>query len=205
MGSAYSPGALDAIAAVAKRQNLPLHMDGARFANALVALGCTPAEMTWKRGVDMLSFGGTKNGCWCAEAVVLFDPSLAPEFAFFHKRAAQLFSKSRFVSAQFEAYFRDDLWLATARHANGLAARLAAAIGRSSAIRLAWEPDANMIFAVTDKETSDRLRQAGARFYEEAVPADFAGEVGAGEVFCRFVTSYATTTDEVDRFGELIA
>jgi threonine aldolase len=179
-------------------------MDGARFANALVALGTTPAEMSWKRGVDMLSFGGTKNGCWCAEAVVLFDPAQGPEFAFFHKRAAQLFSKSRFVAAQFEAYFRDDLWLRTARHANAMTARLAAAMRGSRAIRLAWEPDANMIFAVTQKSTAERLRQAGARFYDEAVPADLAGKVGPHEVVCRFVTSFATTEADVDKFGALI-
>ncbi len=103
-------------------------MDGARFANALVALDVTPAEMTWKRGVDIVSFGGTKNGCWCAEAVVLFDPDAAASCAFMRKRAAQLFSKSRFIAAQFEAYFDDDLWLETARHANAMAARLADAI-----------------------------------------------------------------------------
>jgi threonine aldolase len=204
MGSAYSLAALDAIAAVAKRQNLPLHMDGARFANALAALGCSPAEMTWKRGVDMLSFGGTKNGCWCAEAVVLFDPAQAGEFAFIHKRAAQLFSKSRFVSAQFDAYLRDDLWLATARHANAMAARLAGFMRGSKTMRLAWEPDANMIFAVAEKGIAETLRQAGARFYEEAVPADFAESVGPDEVLCRFVASFATTVEEVDRFGELI-
>ena len=164
LGSAYSLDTLDAIAAVAKRQDLPLHMDGARFANALVALGCSAAEMTWKRGVDMLSFGGTKNGCLCAEAVVLFDPVLAGEFAFIHKRAAQLFSKSRFVSAQFEAYLRDDLWLTTARHANAMAARLATLMRGSRTMRPAWEPDANMIFAISDKATAERLRQAGARF-----------------------------------------
>jgi threonine aldolase len=205
MGSAYSLEALNTIAAVAKRQNLPLHMDGARFANALVALGCSPAEMTWKRGVDMLSFGGTKNGCWCAEAVVLFDPAQAGEFAFIHKRAAQLFSKSRFVSAQFEAYFEDGLWLETATHANAMAARLAIVIRSSKTMRLAWEPDANMIFAVTAGGLAETLRKAGARFYEEAVPADFADSIDPGEVLCRFVTSFATTAEEVDRFGELIA
>ncbi len=181
-------------------------MDGARFANALVALGCSPAEMTWKRGVDMLSFGGTKNGCWCAEAVVLFDPAQAAEFAFIHKRAAQLFSKSRFVSAQFEAYLRDDLWLETAspRQCDGGAARGLDAQLQNHA-RLAWEPDANMIFAVAAKGAAETLRQAGARFYEEAVPADFTDSVGPDEVLCRFVTSFATTVEEVDRFGELIA
>jgi threonine aldolase len=204
-GSAYSLDALEAIAAVAKRQKLPLHMDGARFANALVALDCSPAEMTWKRGVDMLSFGGTKNGCWCAEAVVLFDPAQAGEFAFIHKRAAQLLSKSRFVAAQFGAYFEDGLWLETARHANAMAARLATQVHGSKTMRLVWEPHANMIFAVSAKDAAETLRQAGARFYEEAVPADFADNVGPDEVLCRFVTSFATTVEEVDEFGELIA
>lgn len=95
-------------------------MDGARFANALVSLGTTPAEMTWKRGIDLLSFGGTKNGCWCAEALVLFDPSRAQEMHFLRKRSAQLFSKSRFVAAQFDAYLAGDLWLDLARHANAM-------------------------------------------------------------------------------------
>ena len=97
-------------------------MDGARFANALVALDATPAEMTWKRGVDILSFGGTKNGCWCAEAIVLFDPAQAERMRLLRKRAAQLFSKSRFIAAQFDAYFEDDLWLELPRHANAMAA-----------------------------------------------------------------------------------
>ena len=123
-------------------------MDGARFANALVSLDATPAEMTWKRGVDVLSFGGTKNGCWCAEAIVLFDPAQAAEMAFIRKRAAQLYSKSRFIAAQFHAYFEDGLWLETARHANSLAARLAGRIRESSTLRLAWEPEANEVFAI---------------------------------------------------------
>ena len=114
VGTVYSLDEIEAISAIAKQHDLPLHMDGARFANALVALDTTPAEMTWKRGVDILSFGGTKNGCWCAEAVVLFDLDRAEELAFLRKRAAQLFSKSRFIAAQFDAYFEDDLWLETA-------------------------------------------------------------------------------------------
>ena len=100
---------LDEIAAdlraFAAKTALPLHMDGARFANALVSLGCSPADMTWRQGVDILSFGGTKNGCWCAEALVFMDPARAEAFPFIRQRAAQLFSKSRFIAAQFEAYF----------------------------------------------------------------------------------------------------
>ena len=138
IGTVYSLDEIDTIAAIARENDIPLHMDGARFANALVSLDVSPAEMTWKRGVDMLSFGGTKNGCWCAEAVVLFDPAKARDFAFYRKRAAQLFSKSRFIAAQFEAYFKDDLWLDTARHSNGLGGKLAAALMASNHARLAW-------------------------------------------------------------------
>src|SRR5690606_21894152 len=105
-----------AIAETSRAHGLPLHMDGARFANAMVALNTTPAEMTWKRGVDVLSFGATKNGCWCAEAIVVMDPAKARDLPFLRKRAAQLFSKSRFIAAQFAAYFADDLWLKNAAH-----------------------------------------------------------------------------------------
>ena len=103
-GTVYSLDEIAAIADVTHDAKLPLHMDGARFANALVTLGTTPAEMTWKRGVDILSFGGTKNGCWCAEALVLFDPAQARQMHYLRKRSAQLFSKSRFIAAQFDAY-----------------------------------------------------------------------------------------------------
>ncbi|HVW56074.1 MAG TPA: low specificity L-threonine aldolase, partial [Rhizobiaceae bacterium] len=125
IGTVYSLDAIEKIGAICREKDLPLHMDGARFANALVSLGTTPAEMTWKRGVDLLSFGGTKNGCWCAEAIVVFDSSRAREMPFIRKRAAQLFSKSRFIAAQFDAYFADDLWLDTARYSNAMAGRLA--------------------------------------------------------------------------------
>ncbi|TIQ15792.1 MAG: low specificity L-threonine aldolase, partial [Mesorhizobium sp.] len=181
------------------------HMDGARFANALVALETTPAEMTWKRGVDILSFGGTKNGCWCAEAIVLFDLDRARELAFLRKRAAQLFSKSRFVAAQFEAYFKDDLWLDTARHANLTAARLAALIEDSPSARLAWLPQANEVFAVMKKAEAERVQLAGAAFYDWHKPHGFDGHIGEDEALYRFVTSFATTAEEVDRFGQLVA
>jgi threonine aldolase len=205
VGTTHSLDQIDAIAAIAKKHGLPLHMDGARFTNALVALETTPAEMTWKRGVDMLSFGGTKNGCWCAEALVLFDPEKAAEFRFVHKRAAQLFSKARFVSAQFEAYFRDDLWMRTARHANRMSERLAEHIRESKKVRLAWDPDANMIFAFMTNAVVGELKEAGAAFYVEPVPEGYDGEISPDEVLCRLVTSFATTEEEVDRFGALIA
>jgi threonine aldolase len=198
-GTVYGLDRIAEIGAVAARHRLPLHMDGARFANALVALDTTPAGMTWKRGVDILSFGGTKNGCWCAEAVVLFDPAQAREFAFIQKRAGQLFSKSRFVAAQFAAYFEDGLWLETARHANAMAARLAQGIAGSARARLAWIPQANEVFAILRDDAFEAAGQAGARFYEWPLPAGFDA-IGEGERLCRLVTSFATRPDEVDAF-----
>ncbi|RYD36120.1 MAG: low specificity L-threonine aldolase, partial [Verrucomicrobiaceae bacterium] len=143
VGTVYSLEEISAISGVCKAHGLPLHMDGARFANALVSLGASPAEMTWKAGVDVLSFGGTKNGCWCAEALVFFDPEASRDLPFIRKRAAQLFSKTRFIAAQFDGYLENGLWLDLARHANGAAGKIAEAVLRCDGIRLAWEPQAN--------------------------------------------------------------
>ncbi|HXV30274.1 MAG TPA: low specificity L-threonine aldolase [Sinorhizobium sp.] len=199
-GTVYSLDEIDAIAALARAHKLPLHMDGARFANALVSLDVTPAEMTWKRGIDLLSFGGTKNGCWCAEAVILFDPSRAHDMHFLRKRAAQLFSKSRFIAAQFEAYFAGGLWLDLARHANAMAARLADGIEASASSRLAWTPDANEVFAIMKRDVAARLEQQGAVFYDWHVPAHLAGSLAENEGLYRLVTSFATRPEDVDRF-----
>jgi len=203
-GTVYAPDEIEAIAGVARAAGVPLHMDGARFANALASLDASPADMTWRRGVDLLSFGGTKNGCFCAEAVVLFDTARAAEFAFHRKRAAQLFSKSRFVAAQFEAYFRDGLWLTTARHANALAAQLAQALRQSGSARLGWEPQANEVFAILKRDDVARLQGEGASFYPWHTP-DFCTEpVAADETMCRFVTSFATTAAEIERLAALL-
>ncbi|PCK81543.1 threonine aldolase family protein [Rhizobium sophoriradicis] len=199
-GTVYSLAEIDAIAAVSKAHSLPLHMDGARFANALISLDTTPAEMTWKRGVDLVSFGGTKNGCWCAEALVLFDLSSAQEMHFMRKRAGQLFSKSRFVSAQFDAYFAGDLWLDLARHANAMAARLAEGITASKTSRLAWQADTNEVFAILKKDVAAKLRQRGAIFYDWPVPQDLVGSFAPDEGLHRLVTSFATRADDVDLF-----
>jgi threonine aldolase len=204
IGTIYGLDDIAAISAICRKAGLPLHMDGARFANALVSLDTTPAEMTWRRGVDMISFGGTKNGCWCAEAIVLFDRAKAPEMAFIHKRAAQLYSKSRFIAAQFDAYFDDGLWLQSARHANSLAARLAGHIRASKEIRLAWEPAANEVFAVMTAAEKSRLLKHGVVFFDWHTPHFYRDDLAAGEGVCRFVTSFATTADDVDAFGDLI-
>jgi len=204
IGTLYRLADIDAVAAICRSHGLPLHMDGARFANALASLGVTPAEMTWRRGIDILSFGGTKNGCWCAEAVVFMNPEQAHEFPFLRKRAAQLFSKSRFVAAQFEAYFETGLWLKTAAHANAMAARLAGQIEASEVARLAWTPEANEVFMLMEREVARRLAEAGAIFGEWSPPASEAGLMNPGEGLYRLVTSFATTADEVDRFGGLL-
>ena len=203
VGTVYSLAQIDAIAGPAREHGIPLHMDGARFANALVSLDVSAAEMTWKRGVDVLSFGGTKNGCWCAEAVVFFNPDAAKDFPFVRKRAAQLFSKSRFIAAQFEAYFADDLWLKTARHANAMATRLARHFTTSPNARLGWTPEANEVFPILGKGLVDELKDTGAVFYAWPTPAGL--DVGPDETLCRFVTSFATTEADVDRIGAFIA
>jgi threonine aldolase len=203
-GTVYSLHEIAAITEIAKSRQMPAHMDGARFANALVSLGCTPAEMTWKSGIDMLSFGGTKNGCWCAEAVVFFDPGKTTDFPFFRMRAGQLHSKSRFIAAQFDAYFEADLWLENARHANAMTARLAKAMSESSEIELAWQPQANEIFAIMPGDTKTRLEAAGAKFYGWHSPTSYPGPLPEGHVMTRFVTSFATTPDHVEQFAQLL-
>lgn len=203
VGTVYSLDEIRAIAEIAHRHGLPLHMDGARFANALVHLGATPAQMTREAGVDIVSFGGTKNGCWMAEALVFLDPAKATAAPFIRKRAAHLFSKSRFIAAQFEAYFTGGLWLEMAGHANAMASSLAAAISASNRMRLAWRPQANEVFAIMANETFAELQAKGARFYPWATPRSHRGEVGDGETIARLVTSFATRADEVDAFAAI--
>lgn len=203
LGTVYSLEEIAAIAAICRAHGLPLHMDGARFANAMVSLGATPAQMTHEAGVDVLSFGGTKNGCWCAEALVFLDPAKARDLPFIRKRAAQLFSKSRFIAAQFAAYFEGDLWFDLARHANAMAARLAGHVEASSRLRLAWQPQANEVFVIMNAGVADDLRAAGAVFHPWNPPHSFEDNIGEDEILARFVTSFATQETSVDRFGAL--
>ncbi|MDD2659657.1 MAG: low specificity L-threonine aldolase [Methylococcales bacterium] len=204
IGTLYQPDEIAAIAEIAQAHDLPLHLDGARIANALVALGLTPAEMTWKRGVDIVSFGATKNGCWCAEALVFMNPELAKDLPFIRKRAAQLLSKSRFIAAQFDAYLDDGLWLELARYANAMAQRLQHGINNSTHARLAWRAEANEVYAILDKVHAGRLRENGAVFYQWNPPRSKPGLLDQHEVLARLVTSFATEADQVDRFLELI-
>lgn len=200
-GTVYTVEEVTALAAVAHAYGLKVHMDGARLANALAFLGCQPADITWKAGVDVLSFGGTKNGCWCAEAVVFFNTKKAEDFGYIRKRAGQLFSKSRFVAAQFQGYFDRGHWLDNAFHANTMAKRLATGISQLSTGRVVWEPEANAVFAIWPKAVSARLKSAGAQFHEWN-PAGLSDseKPGDDEDLVRLVTSFATAAHEVDHF-----
>ena len=163
-GSVHSLNEIKALADVAKAHNCPVHLDGARFGNAMMALGCSPAEMTWKAGVDVVSFGGTKNGCMGVEAVVFFDPSKAWEFELRRKRGAHLFSKHRYLSAQMAGYLQDNLWMKIAAQANDNAAYLSAGLRKAGAEFL-HEPQANMVFARFPRAVHQKLHDAGAKYY----------------------------------------
>lgn len=199
LGTVYDPGRIAALAEIARSRGMAVHMDGARFANAVAATGALPAELTWKAGVEIMSFGGTKNGCLGAEAIVVFRPGRFEHLRALRQRAGQVMSKARFVAAQFEAYFENGGWLRTAAHANEMALALAEGIRRSGRARLAWEGDANEVFAVLGKATIARLRAEGAKLYEW--PAD---GIGAEEDCVRLVTSWMTTAEEVERFVSLL-
>lgn len=168
-GTLYRADETGAIGAVARAQDLRFHVDGARFANAVAGLDCHPGDLTWRAGVDVLSFGATKNGAMAAEAVIFFNPELARDFGFRRKRGGHLFSKMRFLSAQLEAYLTDDLWLRNAAHANAAAARLAAGLGAIDGITLLHPVEANEIFAVFPPGVSAAMRQDGFIFYDETV------------------------------------
>jgi threonine aldolase len=196
-GSVYSLDELRALTKVAKGFGLPVHLDGARFTNAMVALGCTAAEMTWKSGVDVVSFGGTKNGLMGVEAVVFFDPEKAWEFELRRKRAAHLFSKHRYLSAQMVGYLQNDLWLQSARIANEKCARLATGL-RAAGAEFMHDPQANMIFARFPRATHQRLKKAGALYVlwdgelEGADPQEMLG--------ARLVCDWSITEAQIDQF-----
>lgn len=207
-GVVYAPDQVRALAAVAKAHGMPVHMDGARFANAVAALGCAPAELTWRAGVDALSFGGTKNGLLGVEAVILFDPSKAWEFELRRKRAGHLFSKHRYLSAQMEAYLEDGLWLDMARTANARAARLAAGLSRAPGLRLEHPVEANEVFAAWPRAAHVRATAAGARYYLwsfEAPQAQTLEGPPEDAVSARLVCSWATTEAEVDALVSVLA
>ncbi len=188
-GTSYSVDEITDLTAVAKRHDMAVHMDGARFANALVGLGVSPADLTWRAGIDMLSFGATKNGCLTAEAVVIFNPTdtQRQELDYRRKRAGQLLSKHRVLALQLQAYLADDLWLDLAQHANDQAARLAAGLGSVPGATLRHPVDGNELFVDLTSRLSDELTVQGVRM----------GRWPDGA--WRLVTSFATDPADVDR------
>jgi threonine aldolase len=204
-GTVYSLDEIAALGAVCREHGLSFHMDGARFVNALVALGCTPAEMTWKQGVDILSFGATKNGGLMAEAIVVFKPELAEALDYRSKRAGQIVSKGRLISAQFEGYFADDHWYANARHANRMAKLLSEGLLQVSGVRLGWPTQANEVFPIIPQALDKALKAAGVLYHtwtEASLPE--AERVGGDEVLIRLVTSFATQEKDVRKLLDIV-
>jgi threonine aldolase len=199
LGTAYSPAEISDLSAIAKSHAMKLHMDGSRFANALVSQNCTPAALTWKAGVDALSFGGTKNGGMILEAVVFFDLQLADDFLYRRKRAGQLLSKSRFLSAQMLAYLKDGLWLDNAKWANRMAHVLAAGLQQSQHIKVQNSVDGNEVFAVMPRKLYETLIRNGIRFNDWPIDG-----LADDEVHTRFVLSWATPEEDVTQFLKLV-
>lgn len=192
-GTTYSVDQIKAICDVAHDHGLVVHMDGARFANAIVSLGVTPAEMTWKAGVDIVSFGATKNGALSVEAVVFFDKKHAESFEFKRKRSGHLFSKMRLLSAQLNGYLENDNWLRYARAANAAAARIADGLANLPGVTLRHHVDGNQLFLLLSPGVLHALIDDGFQFYQN--PADADGRIPA-----RVVTPFTTTVGETDRF-----
>lgn len=187
MGTVYSLDEVRAIAWTAQKHQLRVHMDGARFANAVAHLGCSPADITWRAGVDVLCFGGTKNGLPVGEAVVFFDHKLSEDFAWRVKQAGQLASKMRFISAPWVGLLEDDLWLHNARHANAMALKLYTGLQAIAGVSTMHPPQANGVFAQLPPEAVLALQAMGWKFYQFIA--------GGG---CRFMCAWDTAPESVD-------
>jgi threonine aldolase len=190
VGTVYSVAELDVLHEAARRYGLRIHMDGARFANAVAHLGVPPKEITWKRGVDVLCFGGTKNGIGIGEAVVFFNKELSREFDYRCKQGGQLASKMRFLSAPWVGVLEDGAWLKHARHSNAMAARLDEGLRKVPSVRISYPVESNAVFAHIPEQTANQLHKRGWKFYTR---------VGGWEE-SRLMCSWDTTPDDVDRF-----
>ena len=200
-GRVYTCPEIAALCQIARDHGLPVYMDGPRFANAVAALGCTPAEMTWKVGIDAVSMGGTKNGCLGVEAVIFFTPENAWEFELRRKRSAHLFSKHRYLSAQMLGYLRDNLWLDTAQTANARAARLAEGLRDVPGVGIVFDREVNMIFATLPRAMHQRLRAAGAAYALYNGPLD--NGPADEPLMMRLVCDWSITEAEISRFLEI--
>jgi threonine aldolase len=186
LGRVYSLAEIQTVAAVAKERGLRLHMDGARFANAVARLGCSPAEPTWRSGIDVMSFGATKNGGALCDAIVVFSPEIADGLAIQLRRAGQVWSKMRFASAQLIAYIENGLWLEMARASNRIASRIAAGLRDIQGVHLVAPVEANELFLELSSATMDALEADGFQFYRRS------------KSLARFVCRFDTTEAEAD-------
>ena len=203
-GLVYSVDELTALSKVAHQHQIKLHVDGARFANAVAATKATPAELSWKAGVDVLCLGATKCGCLAAEAVIFFDQALAKDFEHRRKRSGHLLSKGRLFAAQFLGWLEDDHWLELARHANQHASELSQQLEQLENVRLAWPTQANEVLAIMPTTMVNTLQQAGAEFYpwyEQSLPP--REQLNQDETLIRLVTSFKSNMDEVTRFIDI--
>ena len=194
-GEVYQLDEISAIAETAHKHNLKMHMDGARFANALVSLGVTPAEMTWKSGIDVLSFGATKNGCIAAEAIIFFKPELVGNLPFLMKRSGHLLSKMRFVSAQLGAYITNEVWLRNAKHANKMGKKLSEGLSSNPKIELAFPTQANEVFAKFPRSIIEHLNLEGYKMNEDELDGKAV----------RLVAAWNTENSDVDQFLKIIS
>ncbi|WP_415272119.1 low specificity L-threonine aldolase [Candidatus Pelagibacter sp. Uisw_121] len=193
-GEAYELDEVKKISEIAHNHKLNMHMDGARFANALVSLDCSPAEMTWKSGIDVLSFGATKNGCLAAEAIIFFKPELVGNLPFLMKRAGHLLSKMSFVSAQLDAYITNEVWLRNAKHANAMGKKLSQGLDQHKNIELAYPTAANEIFVKIPKDIIDQLNSEGYTINDD----EWDGKA------VRLVTAWNTSLSDIETFLNFI-
>ena len=188
LGTAYAPSEIARLATLAANRGLKVHMDGARFANALAASGVTPAEMTWKAGIDALSLGGTKNGCLGVEAVVFFDPSVAWELSLRRKRAGHLWSKGKFLGAQMAAYLEEGLWLRLAGQANARMAQLIEGLAAIPEASIVAQPAGNLVFLDLPAALHARAEAGGVHYYR----------YGPDQTRARIVCDWSKTPDDID-------
>lgn len=203
-GTVYDPDALAALAGAAHSAGLAVHLDGARFANAVASLGCTPAELSWKAGVDVLTLGGTKDGCLGAEAVIFFDRERAANFELRRKRAGHLFSKHRYLAAQLEAWLADGLWLDLAARANARAAALGQGLAAIPGVDLAHPVEANAVFARWPRGLHRAVMAAGAEYNLWDFDATLDGPDDE-PLLARLACGWATTDEEVRQMIALVA
>ena len=194
-GTVYQLDEVSAISKIAHNHGLKVHMDGARFANAVASLDVSPAEMTWKSGVDVLSFGGTKNGCLAAEAVIFFKPELVGNFPYLRKRSGHLISKMRFISAQLEAYLSNDVWLCNARHANTMASLLSKGLAAFPEIKLVHPTQSNEVFVNLPNSIVKHLNNEGYNVNHDELDGKAA----------RFVAAWNTESNDIDKLLKTIA